>query len=145
MPPKFKRNLSHEDLEKAQDIEKAELLAGGSDDDEDFFLKGPSPQIRSVTFQDDKLQEVQGQVGEVAEVMRENISRVLERGDKLTDLQDKSDNLNTNAEYFRLTSRRLQRNMWWREMKMRLILAVVIIVILLLIFVPIIIQQTRGG
>lgn len=35
-------------------------------------------------------QRLQNQVGEVVDVMQNNVSRVMERGDKLEDLQDKS-------------------------------------------------------
>uniref|UniRef100_T1J7R9 V-SNARE coiled-coil homology domain-containing protein n=1 Tax=Strigamia maritima TaxID=126957 RepID=T1J7R9_STRMM len=117
MPPKFKRNLSHEDLASAKDVEKAELLGNDSNDEDDFFLTGPTSQTRTVRFKDDKIEKVQGQVNEVAEVMKENITRVIERGDKLSDLQEQSESLNSTANYFRQSSRRLHRNMWWREMK----------------------------
>jgi len=145
MPPKFKRNLSQEDVANAKDVEKAELLGSDSNDEEDFFLKGPLGQNKSVKFKDDKLLEVRGQISEVTEVMKENITKVIERGDKLDDLQEQSENLNNTANFFRQSSRRLQRNMWWREMKMRLILATVIMVILLIIFVPIIVRQTANN
>ncbi|KAG7253280.1 hypothetical protein CRUP_018083, partial [Coryphaenoides rupestris] len=47
------------------------LLEEDSDEEEDFFL-------------------VQSQVDEVIDVMQENISKVIERGERLEDLQDKS-------------------------------------------------------
>lgn len=50
-------------------------------------------------------------------MMRENIEKVLERGDKLSDLQDKSDNMAATAAYFSTTSKRLRKAGWWRDMK----------------------------
>ena len=52
--------------------------------------------IRQVVVQTDVLREsvvlcrLQGQVHEVVDVMRDNIGKVMERGDRLEDLQDKS-------------------------------------------------------
>ena len=42
---------------------------------------------------------LQGQVDEVVDVMQDNIGRVLDRGDKLEDLQDKS-GMKTIAHFF---------------------------------------------
>lgn len=40
-----------------------------------------------------KLDEVQGQVNEVKVILKDNINKVLERGDRLDDLMDKTDGL----------------------------------------------------
>ncbi|CAL8270249.1 unnamed protein product [Arctogadus glacialis] len=64
------------------------LLEEDSDEEEDFFLRGPSaPRFGP---QNDKIKQVQSQVDEVIDVMQENISKVIERGERLEDLQDKS-------------------------------------------------------
>lgn len=134
MPPKFKRNYDPD----ARAPERQALLDDHSED-EDFFLKGPSPPRMA----NDKVGRVQGQVDEVVNIMQDNIGRVMDRGDRLEDLRDKSDDLASNADMFRMKARTLSSNMWWRECKMRIILAVVIIVIVLIIVVPIIVQQTK--
>lgn len=43
---------------------------------------------------------VQSQVDEVIDVMQENISKVIERGERLDDLQDKSGESHRDTEYF---------------------------------------------
>lgn len=43
---------------------------------------------------------VQSQVDEVIDVMQENISKVIERGERLDDLQDKSGESNWDSVYF---------------------------------------------
>lgn len=45
---------------------------------------------------DMQLQRVQGQVDEVVGVMKNNITKVMERGDRLDELQDKSGKCRTN-------------------------------------------------
>uniref|UniRef100_A0A3Q3FDF8 Vesicle-associated membrane protein 4 n=1 Tax=Labrus bergylta TaxID=56723 RepID=A0A3Q3FDF8_9LABR len=65
----------------------------------------------------DKLKHVQSQVDEVIDVMQENISKVIERGERLDDLQDKSESLSDNASAFSSRAKQLHRRMWWRDMK----------------------------
>ena len=57
---------------------------------------------------------VQGEIEEVRQVMVENIERVLERGEKIELLVDKTENLNHQAFRFKKQSRAL-RNMMWRK------------------------------
>ncbi|XP_074654382.1 vesicle-associated membrane protein 4-like [Tubulanus polymorphus] len=138
MPPKFKRHVAGQDFTSARESEKVSLLDGDSDE-EDFFLNGqnakPGP--------NDKIKRLQGQVDEVVDVMQDNIGKVLDRGDRLEDLQDKSENLTSNADLFRVRAKGLKTTMWWRECKMRILVAAIIIIVLLIIFVPIIIQKTK--
>ncbi|XP_067126502.1 vesicle-associated membrane protein 4-like [Centruroides vittatus] len=141
MPPKFVRNLSDDDLLNATDTEKEKLLKD-SDDDEDFFLRGPSTSAKSLKVANDKdIRRVQFQVDEVSSIMQENIGRIVDRGEKLEDLEDKSDLLSSNADYFRNSARRMQRKMWWQNMKLKIIIGLIIVAILLIIIIPIIIKN----
>ncbi len=49
--------------------------------------------------------------------MRGNVEKVLERDQKLGDLEDKSDALRDGAARFETTSRKLKSKMWWKNMK----------------------------
>uniref|UniRef100_A0A3Q2NMX3 Vesicle-associated membrane protein 4 n=1 Tax=Fundulus heteroclitus TaxID=8078 RepID=A0A3Q2NMX3_FUNHE len=89
MPPKFKRHLNDDEVTGSIRSERRNLLEEDSDEEEDFFLRGPTgPRFGP---QNDKMKHVQSQVDEVIDVMQENISKVIERGERLEDLQDKSD------------------------------------------------------
>jgi hypothetical protein len=69
--------------------------------------------------------------------MRDNINKVSERGERLDSLQDKTDNLATSAQGFRRGANRVRKQMWWKDMKMRMcIIAGVIILIIIVIVVP---------
>lgn len=140
MPPKFRRYLSEEDVSEAAEPEKEKLL--NDDEDEDFFLKGPSASGKTLSAQDKKMRRVQFQVDEVSNIMKGNIEKIMERGDRLEDLEDKSDALATNADQFRSTSKKMQSRMWWRNMRMKVVLVLVILAILLIIFVPIIVRNS---
>ena len=68
--------------------------------------------------------------------MRENINKVSQRGERLDSLQDKTDNLATSAQGFRRGANRVRKQMWWKDMKMRVCIIVGIIIVLLLIIIP---------
>jgi vesicle-associated membrane protein 4 len=68
--------------------------------------------------------------------MRENINKVSQRGERLDSLQDKTDNLAVSAQGFRRGANRVRKQMWWKDMKMRMCLIVGIIILLIVIIVP---------
>lgn len=68
--------------------------------------------------------------------MRSNIFKVSERGERLDSLQDKTDNLATSAQGFRRGANRVRKQMWWKDMKMRVCLVICVILLLVVIIVP---------
>eukprot|EP00052_Salpingoeca_macrocollata_P025276 m.230037 g.230037 ORF g.230037 m.230037 type:complete len:96 (+) comp22404_c0_seq2:2240-2527(+) len=85
-----------------------------------------------------KLKQAQDEVDQVVGIMRQNVEKVLERDQKLGDLEDRSDALKDGASRFQSSSRKLKNQMWWKNMKFMLILAAVIIIILIIIVVVIV-------
>jgi len=65
----------------------------------------------------DTVQRVAGEIEEVRQVMVENIERVLERGEKIELLVDKTETLNHQAFKFRKQARAVRRFMWMKNMK----------------------------
>ncbi|KAF3575439.1 hypothetical protein DY000_02029794, partial [Brassica cretica] len=68
-----------------------------------------------------KLSKVKAQVTEVKGVMMENIEKVLDRGEKIELLVDKTENLRSQAQDFRTQGTKIRRKMWWENMKIKLI------------------------
>lgn len=68
--------------------------------------------------------------------MRENINKVSQRGERLDALQDKTDNLAVSAQGFRRGANRVRKQMWWKDMKMRMCLIAGIIILILVIVIP---------
>lgn len=68
--------------------------------------------------------------------MQQNITKVSERGERLDTLQDKTDSLATQANGFRRGANRVRKQMWWKDMKMRMCIIVGIIILLVVIIVP---------
>ncbi|KAG9095792.1 hypothetical protein FRC06_009421 [Ceratobasidium sp. 370] len=85
-----------------------------------------------------KTAAIQQQIDDTVGIMRENITRVAERGERLDVLQDKTDNLAVNAQGFRRGANRVRKNMWWKDMKMRIIIGVGIAILIVIIVVPIV-------
>ncbi|XP_042199598.1 vesicle-associated membrane protein 3 [Callorhinchus milii] len=82
-----------------------------------------------------KLQQTQAQVDEVVDIMRVNVNRVLERDQKLTELDDRADALQAGASQFETSAAKLKRKYWWKNCKMWAILIAVILIIIIIIIV----------
>ncbi|KAF9787851.1 synaptobrevin [Thelephora terrestris] len=85
-----------------------------------------------------KTAAIQAQIDDTVGIMRDNITKVAERGERLDQLQDKTDNLAISAQGFRRGADRVRKNMWWKDMKMRIIIGVVIVVIIVIIVVSVV-------
>jgi len=85
-----------------------------------------------------KTAAIQAQIDDTVGIMRENITKVAERGERLDSLQDKTDNLAVSAQGFRRGANRVRKNMWWKDMKMRLIIGAAIAVIVIIIVVSVV-------
>uniref|UniRef100_A0A8B9QP88 Vesicle associated membrane protein 4 n=1 Tax=Anas platyrhynchos TaxID=8839 RepID=A0A8B9QP88_ANAPL len=127
MPPKFKRHLHDDELTGSV---RSERVRGGGQRP-CMGVRGPSGSRFGP--RNDKIRHVQNQVDEVIDVMQENITKVIERGERLDDLQDKSESLSDNATAFSNRAKQLRRQMWWRGCKMKAIIALVVVVLLLVI------------
>ncbi|KAL3149859.1 hypothetical protein ABBQ38_013680 [Trebouxia sp. C0009 RCD-2024] len=81
-----------------------------------------------------KVAAVQKKVDEVKNIMVDNIERVLERGEKIELLVDKTDNLRFQADKFHKTGRQLRSKMWWQNMKMKILVVLVVLILIFVIF-----------
>ncbi|KAM0786926.1 hypothetical protein ACM66B_002348 [Microbotryomycetes sp. NB124-2] len=84
---------------------------------------------------------IQAQIDDTVGIMRDNINKVAERGERLDALQDKTDNLAQSAQGFRKGANRVRKQMWWKDMKMRILIAVGIAVLVIVIVVPIVVKK----
>jgi len=109
--------------------ERANLLGGGTKDpaeeDDDFFLTGPKVKIAGL----------RNQVDQVTSVMRDNIGKVLERGQNLSELNQRSENLQNASESFRSQADRVRRKAWWDNVKTKAAIGGVCLVILIIIII----------
>ncbi|KAL5559774.1 hypothetical protein UlMin_035985 [Ulmus minor] len=85
----------------------------------------------------DRINRLKGEMSQVRNVMIENIDKVLERGDRLELLVDKTANMQGNTFRFRKQARRFRSTVWWRNVKLTvaLIFLLLVIVYVVLAFV----------
>mmetsp|Transcript_8663 Transcript_8663/g.10059 ORF Transcript_8663/g.10059 Transcript_8663/m.10059 type:complete len:223 (-) Transcript_8663:271-939(-) len=81
----------------------------------------------------DNIDALKNQIEDVKEGMVQNIEKVLERGEKIELLVDKTDRLNQQAFRFESTSRNLRRHMYWRRMRNIGICSVVALIIIFIL------------
>jgi len=81
---------------------------------------------------EDAISNVQGEIDNVRGIMSQNIESLLERGERIDLLVDKTDRLGGNAHDFRVRSRGLRRQMWWKNVKLMALLIVVVIFLIYL-------------
>lgn len=82
-----------------------------------------------------RLQQTQAQVDEVVGIMRVNVEKVLERDQKLSELDDRADALQHGASQFEQQAGKLKRKYWWKNLKMMLLIGVILLIILIVIIV----------
>ncbi|XP_051768765.1 vesicle-associated membrane protein 3 [Ctenopharyngodon idella] len=82
-----------------------------------------------------RLQQTQAQVDEVVDIMRVNVDKVLERDQKLSDLDDRADALQAGASQFETSAAKLKRKYWWKNCKMWAILIAVLVIIIIIIVI----------
>jgi len=84
-----------------------------------------------------RIAQLEGEVTEVKGIMTENIEKVLQRGEHLDILQERSSLLENTAGSFKFSSKKLRQKMWWKNAKLWAICICIILVILIIIIVVI--------
>ena len=84
-----------------------------------------------------KMRELQKSIDGVADTMRENVTKVLERGEKIDSLEMRSQELLLTATRFEKQSRRARRKMWLKKWKTAFTIATVIVVVAAIVLLPI--------
>jgi len=79
----------------------------------------------------DRINKLKGEVDEVKNVMVHNIEKVLERGERIELLVDKTESMSQNAFHFKKSSTQLKRAMWFKNVKL---IAVIVCIILVVIY-----------
>ncbi|XP_012233962.1 vesicle-associated membrane protein 2 isoform X1 [Linepithema humile] len=82
-----------------------------------------------------RLQATQAQVDEVVDIMKTNVEKVLERDQKLSELDDRADALQQGASQFEQQAGKLKRKFWLQNLKMMIIMGVIGLIVLAIIVV----------
>ncbi|XP_037459919.1 vesicle-associated membrane protein 714-like [Triticum dicoccoides] len=90
----------------------------------EFFSSNPSA---------DTLNRLRGEVSEIHTVMVDNIEKILDRGDRISLLVDKTSTMQDSGFHFRKQSKRLRRALWMKNVKLLAVLTAVIVLLLYVI------------
>ncbi|XP_012275635.1 vesicle-associated membrane protein 2 isoform X2 [Orussus abietinus] len=104
---------------------------GGYSGDDD--LGGPRTSQQG--FSSKKLHQTQAKVNEIVDIMKVNVEKVLERDQKLSELDNRADALQQGAAQFEQHAGKLKRKYWWKNLKMMIIIGIICVVILIIIIV----------
>lgn len=87
----------------------------------DYFSNNPSSE---------KISKVKNEIEEVKSTLRNNIDKVLDRGDKIEVIMDKTDLLQAQSNNFRKVSTQVKHKMWWENKKCWCISGLVICIVI---------------
>lgn len=79
----------------------------------------------------DKTKHVQQQVDEVTGIMNKNVDSMLERGENLNDLTQKTEQLQQSSQQFSKNAAAVKRKLWWKNVKLGIIVASVILMLVI--------------
>lgn len=81
-----------------------------------------------------KLSKLKAQITEVKGIMMDNIEKVLDRGERIELLVDKTENLQFQADSFQRQGRQLRRKMWLQNIQMKLMVGGAILVVIIIMW-----------
>ncbi|CAN1806999.1 Vesicle-associated membrane protein 724 [Linum perenne] len=82
----------------------------------------------------EKLLKVKAQVSEVKSIMLGNIDKAIERGENITNLVDKTENLRDQAQAYKRQGTQIRRKMWYQNMKIKLVVLGILLLLVLIIW-----------
>ncbi|XP_030380152.1 vesicle-associated membrane protein 2 isoform X1 [Scaptodrosophila lebanonensis] len=126
MGKKDKKNKEEADAAAAGDAPPTDGAPAGEGGDGEIVGGPRNPQ--QIAAQK-RLQQTQAQVDEVVDIMRTNVEKVLERDQKLSELDDRADALQQGASQFEQQAGKLKRKFWLQNLKMMIIMGVIGLVI----------------
>ena len=71
-----------------------------------------------------KTQQVQKQVDEVKDIMHQNIKKVVERGENIQSIDQKTEELHQSSQQFHKKTVEVKKKMWWKHLKYQIIFIV---------------------
>lgn len=81
-----------------------------------------------------KLSKLKAQITEVKGIMMDNIEKVLDRGEKIELLVDKTESLQFQADSFQRQGRQLRRKMWFQNLQMKLMVGGAILLFIVIVW-----------
>lgn len=93
----------------------------------------------------DKVASVAMQVDEVKGVMQDNIQSVLRNQENIETLLDQTDTMKNEATGFQRSANRAKEKMWWKNVKLQIVIIVIVIVIIGAVIAGVVSKVTGSG
>mmetsp|Transcript_109348 Transcript_109348/g.316057 ORF Transcript_109348/g.316057 Transcript_109348/m.316057 type:complete len:228 (-) Transcript_109348:18-701(-) len=77
-----------------------------------------------------KVKQMQQELDDVTDMMRDNLGKVMERGERLESLIDKTHELSSDSTAFRSGAKRYNDTLWWRDQRGRMMLGLVVVAVI---------------
>jgi hypothetical protein len=101
--------------------------------------RNPSPPTRDVESDEeggkDRLASVQSQVDNVKQSLQKNIELAMERGEKLEEIENKSENFLNDANQFNQSAKNIRAKFCRRHYKMIAVIVILILIVILIIII----------
>ncbi len=94
----------------------------------------PGPQQMQQVMAQRRMAQQQAQVDEVVGIMRGNVEKVLERDQKLSELDERADALQDGASQFEKQAGKLKNKFWLQNMKFIIVGGIVGLILLILLY-----------
>ena len=78
---------------------------------------------------------IEAEVEAVSDILKENLTKVVEREGKLGTLDERTDQLKEGAQQFQMKTKQLEKQMWWENRKLNLMIGATIAVVVIIIIV----------
>ncbi|XP_062175325.1 vesicle-associated membrane protein 724 [Alnus glutinosa] len=85
----------------------------------------------------DKLLKLKAQVSEVKSIMLDNVDQALKRGEHITSVADKAEDLRDQAQRYKVMGTQIKRKMWYQNMKIKLVVLGILLLLVLIIWLSI--------
>ncbi|CAJ1397221.1 unnamed protein product [Effrenium voratum] len=80
-----------------------------------------------------RVQQMERDLEDVTDKMRDNLGKVMERGERIDSLVDKTSALNSESVSFRSRAKRYNDELWWRDQRGKMLLGIIVMAIVVVI------------
>ncbi|XP_058138623.1 vesicle-associated membrane protein 1 isoform X2 [Dasypus novemcinctus] len=94
---------------------------------------GGGAPVPANTSSNKRLEHSQAEVAEVVNIIRVNVDKVLDRDQRLSELDNRADALQAGASIFENNAAKLKRKFWWKNCKMMIMLGAICAVVVVVI------------
>mmetsp|Transcript_84195 Transcript_84195/g.151948 ORF Transcript_84195/g.151948 Transcript_84195/m.151948 type:complete len:153 (+) Transcript_84195:14-472(+) len=79
-----------------------------------------------------QMRQMEQELEDVTDLMRDNLSKVMERGERIESLIDKTSQLKNESVSFRANAKKYNDDAWWRDQKGRMLLWICVLAVVVI-------------